>query len=64
MLTPFDLPQTERDNAPPVSREPGPLCRALLATLASATILTLSLAETDAGAAVAMARATPAPVLA
>lgn len=47
MLNPFDFP--------PRGSQPGPLVRALLAVLASTTILTLSLAAGDASAALTIA---------
>lgn len=57
MLTPVELRYHDRHRAPPVSRQPGPLLRALLATLASATILTLSLAGSEMNSAGASSRA-------
>lgn len=51
MLTPFDRPQPGHSGGTPSApRNPGPLVRAILAVLASGTVLTLSLVEDDAHA--------------
>lgn len=57
MLTPFDRSPCPSGGTPSASCNAGPLFRALLAVLASGTILTLSLAETNDIAILAQAAA-------
>ena len=62
MLTPFDRPPCQAIYDAPAPRMPGPLLRATLAVLASGTILTLSLIDADAGAAMAQVPAVSARI--